>query len=127
MSGVRLHDFNCGFKAYCRIVIESVDIYGNLHHYIPCPAAQKGFRIIEIPYLFGRLGFLSGLSGFIICIYFTVLWFMGNDIGHRPISILGMLLFVTSIQLFSLGFLGDLFVKQNHYRNYDESYIKDKF
>ena len=164
MSGIKLHDFNCGFKAYRRIVIESIDIYGDLHRYIPCLAAQKGFRIAEIPvhhnkrqhgkskygieryfhgffdamtvfflmrfeeqpmYLFGKLGFLSGLSGFIICIYFTVLWFMGNDIGYSPILILGILFLVASILLFSLGLLGELFVKVNHHRKNNDSHIRN--
>ena len=49
MSGVRLHDHNCGFKAYRRCVAESIDLYGELHRYIPCLAAQYGFRIAEIP------------------------------------------------------------------------------
>lgn len=49
LSGVKLHDFNCGFKAYRREVVESLDIYGELHRYIPVLAHRKGFRISEIP------------------------------------------------------------------------------
>lgn len=48
MSGVKLHDFNCGFKAYRREVVESLDIYGELHRYIPVLAYRKGFKITEI-------------------------------------------------------------------------------
>ncbi|MDR1021053.1 MAG: glycosyltransferase family 2 protein [Synergistaceae bacterium] len=48
LSGVRLHDFNCGFKAYRREVTQNVDIYGELHRYIPVLAHRKGFRIAEI-------------------------------------------------------------------------------
>lgn len=166
MSGIRLHDFNCGFKAYRREVVDSIELYGELHRYIPCLAAQRGFRITEIPvhhnkrkygkskyraerylhglldaitvfflmrfedqpmYLFGRFGLLSGVLGLGICIYLTVLWFMGNPIGHRPLLLLGVLLIVAGIQLFSLGMLGDLFVKLSHRRQYDESRIRDKF
>ncbi len=47
-AGVRLHDFNCGFKAYRRQVIEEVEIYGELHRYIPALAAARGFRVGEI-------------------------------------------------------------------------------
>ncbi len=165
LSGIRLHDFNCGFKAYRRSVIESIDLYGDLHRYIPCLAAQKGFTIAEIPvhhnkrqygrskygferylhglfdaitvlflmrfeeqpmYMFGRLGLLSGLVGFIICLYLTVNWFMGNAIGHRPLLMLGVLLLVAGCQLFSLGLLGELIVKANHQRKYDESHIRNK-
>ena len=48
MSGVKLHDFNCGFKAYRRKVVDSLDIYGEMHRYIPVLAHRKGFRITEI-------------------------------------------------------------------------------
>ncbi|MCF8055237.1 MAG: glycosyltransferase family 2 protein [Desulfocapsa sp.] len=47
-SGVQLHDFNCGYKAYRRKVIESVRLYGELHRYIPVLAHDVGFRIGEI-------------------------------------------------------------------------------
>ena len=48
LSGVHLHDFNCGFKAYRREVVENIDIYGELHRYIPVLANRQGFRITEI-------------------------------------------------------------------------------
>ncbi|NLI52702.1 MAG: glycosyltransferase family 2 protein [Clostridiales bacterium] len=48
MSGVKLHDFNCGFKAYRKEVVESIDLYGELHRYIPVLAARSGFRIAEL-------------------------------------------------------------------------------
>ena len=48
LSGVYLHDFNCGFKAYRREVVDSIDVYGELHRYIPVLAYRKGFRITEI-------------------------------------------------------------------------------
>ncbi len=49
LAGVELHDFNCGFKAYRREVLEQVAIYGELHRYIPVLAGRRGFRIGEIP------------------------------------------------------------------------------
>lgn len=48
MTGVKLKDFNCGFKAYRREVIENVRIYGELHRYIPVLAQDQGFRIGQI-------------------------------------------------------------------------------
>jgi len=47
-TGIPLHDFNCGFKAYRREVVDSVAIYGELHRYIPVVAAQQGFRVGEV-------------------------------------------------------------------------------
>ena len=49
ISGVRLHDFNCGFKAYRREIFDSVELYGELHRYVPVLANALGYRIAEIP------------------------------------------------------------------------------
>lgn len=49
VTGIPLRDFNCGFKAYHREVIDRLDLYGELHRYIPVLAHAKGFRIGEIP------------------------------------------------------------------------------
>ncbi|MCD4796689.1 MAG: glycosyltransferase family 2 protein [Candidatus Cloacimonetes bacterium] len=46
---MKLHDYNCGFKAYRKEVIKELDIYGEMHRYIPALASSKGFRIAEIP------------------------------------------------------------------------------
>lgn len=49
ISGVRLHDFNCGFKAYRREIFDSVELYGELHRYVPVLAHALGYRVAEIP------------------------------------------------------------------------------
>lgn len=49
LAGVELHDFNCGFKAYRREVLEQISVYGELHRYIPVLASRRGFAIGEIP------------------------------------------------------------------------------
>ena len=49
MAGFRLHDFDCGFKCFRREVVDSMDLYGELHRYIPVLAHRNGFRITEIP------------------------------------------------------------------------------
>ncbi len=48
LTGVRLHDFNCGFKCYRRGVIEEIRLYGELHRFIPALASWRGFRVGEI-------------------------------------------------------------------------------
>ncbi len=48
-SGVKIHDFNCGFKAYRAEAIHSVELYGELHRYIPVLLASEGFTTTEIP------------------------------------------------------------------------------
>ena len=48
LSGVKLNDFNCGFKCYRREVIENIHLYGEMHRYIPVLAADLGYRVGEI-------------------------------------------------------------------------------
>ena len=48
-SGIKLHDFNCGLKAYKSEVVKTVEIYGEMHRYIPALAHWEGFKITEIP------------------------------------------------------------------------------
>ena len=48
LSGLDLHDFDCGFKCFRREVADALDLYGELHRYIPVLAFRKGFRITEI-------------------------------------------------------------------------------
>jgi len=83
VSGLRLHDFNCGYKCYRREVLGSIRIYGELHRFIPALAHAKGFRVAEIsvrhhPRLHGRSkygwkriprGFLDFLSVIMITRY----------------------------------------------------------
>lgn len=49
LTGVKIHDFNCGYKAYRREVVENLEIYGELYRYIPALVNSKGFKITEIP------------------------------------------------------------------------------
>lgn len=49
VSGLPLHDFNCGFKAYRSDVVRSLRVYGEMHRYLPVLAAWEGFRVTEMP------------------------------------------------------------------------------
>ncbi len=49
VSGVRLHDFGCSLKAYRRQVLEGVDLYGEMHRFVPIYATWRGARVTEIP------------------------------------------------------------------------------
>jgi len=49
VSGVRLHDFNCGFKLYRREVTQALDVYGEFHRFMPALAHWAGFRVAEVP------------------------------------------------------------------------------
>ncbi len=49
LTGVKLHDFNCGFKAYRREVVQDMPLYGELHRFMPVFAHAEGFRVGEMP------------------------------------------------------------------------------
>lgn len=108
-TGVKLHDFNCGFKAYRREVIKEIRLYGELHRYTPILAYQRGFRVTEIkvahrPRKYGRskYGFRRFARGFFDLL--TVL-FLGAY-TWRPLHMFGW----AGIGAFSLGFLINLYL-----------------
>ena len=47
VSGIYLHDFNCGLKIYRKEVVKNIEVYGEMHRYIPVIAANEGFTKIE--------------------------------------------------------------------------------
>jgi glycosyltransferase involved in cell wall biosynthesis len=49
VTNLKIHDFNCGLKAYRYKVVKALDLYGGMHRYTPALAAQKGFSVTEIP------------------------------------------------------------------------------
>lgn len=85
LTGLDLHDFNCGFKCYRRDVIENLHLYGELHRYIPVLAADLGYSVTEIPVehhprVHGRskYGFERYVRGFVdlITVLATTRWLM---------------------------------------------------
>ena len=96
-SGISIHDFNCGFKAYRREVIKSINVYGEFHRYIPVLAKKYGFKITEISVLhhkrqFGvsKFGFERYLRGFFDA--FSVLFL--QRYYDKPMYFFGMIGFV---------------------------------
>ena len=81
MTGLSLHDFNCGFKLYRRSVVRNLNLYGELHRYIPALAHWKGFRVGEIPVehhprihghsKYGFERFLRGMLDLITVVFLT--------------------------------------------------------
>jgi glycosyltransferase involved in cell wall biosynthesis len=155
VSGLRLHDLNCGLKAYRAEVVAGLRIYGELHRFLPVLAHYRGYRVAELPvehrprshgrsrygrerylrgfldlltvtfigryrhrplHLFGGLGLLLGTVGFAVLAYLTVLKATGEAIGHRPLLLLGVLLVVVGLQLFSLGLLSEMVTSQHEER-----------
>jgi len=92
VSGVRLHDVNCGLKAYKAEVLKGMRIYGELHRFIPVLASYRGFRIAEIPVNHrarehgrSRYGLSRYVRGFFDLLSVT---FMGRY-RHRPLHLFG--------------------------------------
>ncbi len=81
MSGIRLHDFNCGLKAYRSEVTQTLDVYGELHRYLPAMAHFNGFRVTELPVehharvhgqsKFGAARFLNGFLDLLTVLFVT--------------------------------------------------------
>jgi len=113
-SGVRLHDFNCGLKAYRKPVIKSIEVSGEMHRYIPVLAKNAGFGKIgekvvmhqARKYGTTKFGMERFVNGFLDLI---TIWFLSR-FGKRPMHLfgaLGVLMFL--IGLFSALYIG--FVK----------------
>jgi len=94
-SGIRLHDFNCGLKAYKGKVIKSIEVYGEMHRYIPILAKWSGFRKIgekvveHRPRKYGvtKFGWQRFVNGFLDL---ATIMFLGK-FGKRPMQFFGLL------------------------------------
>jgi len=92
-SGIYLHDFNCGIKAYRRDVIKTVEVYGEMHRYIPVLAAHAGFtkigeQIVQHQarkYGVTKFGWIRFVNGFLDLITLGFL----NKFGKRPMHFFG--------------------------------------
>ncbi|MCX6158890.1 MAG: glycosyltransferase family 2 protein [Ignavibacteriota bacterium] len=163
LSGVRLHDFNCGLKAYKKDVVKSLKVYGEMHRYLPALAHLSGFKVTEKIvkhhprkfgktkfganrfvngfldvitvvftnkymkkplHLFGMLGLLSFLSGFLITLYLTYLkFFEGASISNRPLFLVGILFIIIGVQFISLGLIAEMITKANAH---EEDFLIEK-
>ena len=92
LSGLRLHDLNCGLKAYRAEVVQGMRLYGELHRYIPVLAHYRGYRIAELPvhhrpreHGHSNYGVERYLRGFLDLLTVT---FMGRY-RHRPLHLFG--------------------------------------
>lgn len=152
ISGIRLHDFNCGLKIYRSEVVKSVHVYGELHRYIPLLAKWEGYdRIGEKPvvhrprrhgrtkfgierffrgfidlisvvfmtrfaarpmHFFGALGTLAFIGGFLISLWLSVQKLLFDQpIGDRPLLLMGVVLIIVGVQMFTTGLLGEMLIR----------------
>jgi glycosyltransferase involved in cell wall biosynthesis len=110
MSGIHLHDFNCGLKAYKRDVVKSIDIYGEMHRYIPVLAKWAGYARIgekEVEhrarkYGTSKFGWERFVNGFLDL---GTIMFIGK-FGKKPMQFFGLL----GTFSFLLGFMISLYL-----------------
>lgn len=153
VTGVKLHDYGCSLKAYKKEVIKNINLYGELHRFIPAVASWYGVKITEVEtthhhryrgkskygitralrvildlitvkflqsfstkplQAFGPIGLLCGFLGFAISFYLTLVKLSGEDIGGRPLLLLGILLIIVGIQLIGMGLIGEMVVRVYH-------------
>lgn len=158
MSGIKLHDFNCGLKAYRRKVVKSIEVYGEMHRYIPILAKHAGFKrigekvvqhqerkygkskfgmermikgyldLISVSfmsrfgrspmYLFGGLGTLMFIAGFVATVWIIVEKFAFDvPITNQPLFYLSLMAIVLGVVLFLAGFLGEMINRRAPERN----------
>jgi glycosyltransferase involved in cell wall biosynthesis len=110
ISGIKLHDFNCGLKAYRKQVIKSIEVYGEMHRYIPVLAKKNGFSkigekvVIHRERQFGvsKFGIERFLKGFLDLLSVTFI----SKFGKRPMHLFGGL----GTLMFLVGFFSALYL-----------------
>jgi len=94
MSKIKLHDFNCGLKSYSKKVVKSIEVYGEMHRYVPVLAKWSGFRkigekVVEHrarKYGVSKFGWTRFINGFLDLL---TIFFMGK-FGKRPMHFFGL-------------------------------------
>ena len=154
-SGIKLNDFNCGLKAFKKDVIKSINVYGEMHRYIPILAKNEGYKKIgekivnhrarkygktkfgpsrflygfldlltiwfissfgkRPMHLFGSLGLILITTGFLFAAFLgydkIILNPGGRLITQRPEFYISLVTMIIGSQFFSMGFIGELLLK----------------
>lgn len=153
VTGVKLHDYGCSLKAYRAELVADMNLYGELHRFLPALAFIEGARITELPvrhharrfgqskyglgrtfrvvmdlmtvwfmrkfltkpmHVFGLFGLGAILLGLAIGLYLTFIKIAFAASINRPLLILGVVLFLGGVQLFSVGLLAELLMRTYH-------------
>jgi glycosyltransferase involved in cell wall biosynthesis len=114
-TGIHIHDFNNGFKAYRREVTEELKLYADLHRFIPVMAAWRGFRVAEIPVKhyprrhgkskFGAGRFTRGMLDFMKVLFLT-------RYMQKPLHLFGGI----GVLLMLLGLVFGIYLTEEHFR-----------
>lgn len=115
MSGIRLHDFNCGLKAYKKDVVKSIEVYGEMHRYIPVIAKNEGFKKIgekvvkhqARKYGVSKFGMSRFINGFLDLL---TVQFIGK-FGKKPMhffGLIGLLMFLLGLGMILYLIIGKI-------------------
>ena len=124
ITGIKLHDMNCGLKIYRRDVVKSIEVYGEMHRYIPYLAKNAGFSKIgekavhheKRKYGKSKFGMDRFVNGFLDL---QSLWFL-STFGKKPMHFFG----TSGLVMFLAGFIMTVWIivekliQQNHYLKY---------
>lgn len=160
-TGVALHDYGCTLKVFTSDLAKNLDLYGDMHRFIPVLAALQGASMTEMEvkhhpriygkskygigrttkvlsdlllilfmqkyfqrpmHFFGPVGLLVFLAGIIINVFLAINKIVGNEIGNRPLLILGVILLLGGLQLILFGILAEMLM-----RTYYESQNKKTY
>lgn len=110
VTGIKLHDMNCGLKAYKKEVVKSIEVYNDMHRYIPALAKSAGYTnigekvVTHSPRKYGKTKF--GISRFFNgYLDLLTLWFL-SVFGRKPMHLFGIL----GSLMFFIGFIAIIFV-----------------
>lgn len=103
LTGIKIHDFNCGLKCFRNEVVKNINVYGELHRYIPALAYFEGFRIGEVevlhhPRRYGKTKY--GLARFFYGFFDILTVIFVTKYTHRPLHLFGFV----GLFIFFLGF-----------------------
>ncbi len=126
MSGIELHDFNCGLKAYRKNVIKSIEVYGEMHRYIPVIAKWAGFKKIteksvkhyERKFGVSKFGLERFVNGFLDLMTITFV----SRFGKRPMHFFG---FIGTLMFLLGGGVSLWLIIEKIINIYKHAYVRD--
>jgi glycosyltransferase involved in cell wall biosynthesis len=126
MSGIELHDFNCGLKAYRKNVIKSIEVYGEMHRYIPVIAKWAGFKKIteksvthyERKFGVSKFGLERFVNGFLDLMTITFV----SRFGKRPMHFFG---FIGTLMFLLGGGVSLWLIIEKIMNIYNHAYVRD--
>jgi len=150
LTNVKVSDYGCSLKIMKKDIAKNLQLYGELHRFIPVLAQLQGARITNLDvkhhprihgkskygigrtsrvisdlllmvffqkyakrpmHLFGGIGFLTFIAGFMICFYLLIVRLMGTDIWGRPLLLLGITLILGGIQMVTFGIMAEILMR----------------